>query len=93
MDGRIVGISADSVEIHRRFRESLSLPYPLLSDPEKTVIRLYDVKRRLPVLPNKRVTYIVSKAGIISGVYHHETAFGQHKNDVLEGLRALGSGG
>ncbi len=88
----IVGISADSVESHRRFRESLSLPYPLLSDPEKTVIRLYDVKRRLPVLPNKRVTYIVSKTGAISGAYHHEIAFGQHKNDVLEGLRALSAG-
>jgi thioredoxin-dependent peroxiredoxin len=85
----IVGISADSVDSHRRFRESLNLPYPLLSDPDKHVIRLYDVKRRLPLLPNKRVTYIVSKQGAISGVYQHELAFGQHKEDVLQGLRAL----
>ena len=85
----IVGISADSVESHARFRDSLGLPYHLLSDPDKHAIRLYDVKRSLPLLPNKRVTYIVSKTGIISGVYHHELAFGQHKNDVLEGLRRL----
>ena len=88
----IVGISADPVESHRRFRESLGLPYSLLSDPDKQVIRLYDVKRRLPLLPNKRVTYIVSKAGVISGVYHHEIAFGQHKSDVLGGLQALEEG-
>jgi len=85
----VVGVSVDSVDSHRRFRESLDLPYPLLSDPNKHVIRLYDVKRSLPLLPNKRVTYIVSKSGIISSVYHHELAFGQHKNNVLRGLRAL----
>ena len=89
----IVGISPDSVDSHRRFRESLNLPYPLLSDPDKGVIRQYDVQRRLPLLPSKRVTYIISKAGVISGVYHHELAFGQHKNDVLDGLRALGENG
>jgi peroxiredoxin Q/BCP len=93
LDGMIVGISPDSVDSHRRFRESLGLPYPLLSDPDKRVSRLYDVKRSLPLLPNKRATYIVSKAAVISGAYHHELAFGQHKNDVLEGLRSLGGGG
>jgi peroxiredoxin Q/BCP len=88
-DGLIVGISANSVESHLRFRDSLGLPYHLLSDSDKHIIRLYDVNRRLPLLPNKRVTYIVSKDGLISVVYHHELAFGQHKNDVLDGLRAL----
>jgi peroxiredoxin Q/BCP len=77
------------VESHRRFRESLNLPYPLLSDPGKRVIRQYDIQRQLPLLPSKRVTYIISKAGVIAGVYHHELVFGQHKNDVLEGLRLL----
>ncbi len=85
----IIGVSADSVDSHRRFRESLSLPYPLLSDSSKDVSRLYNVNRRLPLLPGKRVTYIVNKAGLISGVYHHEVAFGEHKDDVLNGLRAL----
>ena len=53
------------------------------------MIRLYDVQRMLPFLPNKRVTYIVGMDGMIKGVYHHELAFGQHKNDVLVGLHAL----
>ncbi len=60
-----------------------------MSDQDKGLIRLYDVQRRLRFLPNKRVTYIVGKDGMISGVYHHELAFGQHKNNVLAGLRAL----
>jgi thioredoxin-dependent peroxiredoxin len=92
LDAVIIGISADSLDSHARFRASLGLPYPLLADTDKNVIRLYDVRRRLPLLPHKRVTYVVSKAGIISGVFHHEIAFGQHKNDVLAELRALNSG-
>lgn len=88
-DGLIIGISADSVDSHRRFRASLELPYHLLSDQGKRVIRQYDVQRRLPFLPNKRVTYIVGKDGMVRGIFHHEMAFGQHKSDVLAGLQAL----
>ena len=87
----IVGISSDSVESHRRFRASLGLPFHLLSDPRKVVIRRYGVGRRIPFIPNKRVTYVVDKAGIIRGVYHHEIAFGQHKDDVIQALRTLNS--
>ena len=93
LDGMVVGISPDSVESHRRFRESLHLPYPLLSDSGKSIIQRYDIQRRLALLPDKRVTYIISKTGVIAGVYHHELAFGQHKNDVLEGLRLLNQNG
>jgi peroxiredoxin Q/BCP len=40
----VVGISADSLETHRRFAESLGLPFRLLSDPEQRVARLYGSK-------------------------------------------------
>jgi peroxiredoxin Q/BCP len=93
LDGMVVGVSPDTVESHRRFRESLNLPYSLLSDSGKSIIRQYDIQRWLPLLPGRRVTYIISKAGVIAGVYHHELAFGQHKNDVLEGLRLLSRNG
>lgn len=77
------------MESHARFRASLDLPFPLLSDPDKRVMALYDVKRRLPLLPNKRVTYIVDKEGTIAGVYHHEMAMSRHVENVVEGLLAL----
>lgn len=85
----IVGISSDSVESHQRFRASLGLPFHLLSDPDKSIIRAYGVGRRIPFIPNKRVTYIVNKAGAIRGVFHHELSMGQHKNDVLSALSQL----
>ena len=67
----------------------MELPFPLLSDPPKDVIPLYDVARRIPFIPNKRFLYVIDKAGVIRGVFHHQIAFGPHENDVLEALRAL----
>ncbi|HEU4828049.1 MAG TPA: peroxiredoxin [Gemmatimonadales bacterium] len=37
----VVGISADSLESHKRFAESLGVPFRLLSDPDQRVARLY----------------------------------------------------
>jgi peroxiredoxin Q/BCP len=37
----VVGISADSLDSHRRFAASLDLPFRLLSDPDQAVARKY----------------------------------------------------
>ncbi len=37
----VLGISADSLESHRRFAASLELPFRLLSDPDQKVARKY----------------------------------------------------
>src|SRR4029077_18005718 len=39
----IVGISADSLEAHRKFKEKMRFTFALLSDPDKKVCKLYDV--------------------------------------------------
>ncbi|TVR03320.1 MAG: thioredoxin-dependent thiol peroxidase [Spirochaetaceae bacterium] len=38
----ILGVSADKESSHTKFREKYSLPFDLLSDPERTVIRAYN---------------------------------------------------
>ena len=52
---------------------------------------LYGVRRRwsFGIAPTKRVTYLIDKAGIIQGLYHHELAVGRHVADVMEGLKRL----
>ena len=35
-DAVVLGVSKDSVESHKRFEEKYGLPFPLLSDPERT---------------------------------------------------------
>ena len=85
----MVGVSPDSIQSHRRFREENDLPFPLVADTEREVIRLYDVRRTFAIAPTKRVTYLIDKAGVIRNVFHHELAIGRHINDVLEGLKRI----
>ncbi|MBQ2545482.1 MAG: peroxiredoxin, partial [Clostridia bacterium] len=37
----VLGVSRDSVVSHKQFEEKYGLPFPLLSDPELTVIQTY----------------------------------------------------
>ncbi len=84
----MVGVSPDSEESHDRFRRHFSIPFTLVSDPEKKVTRLYDAARRFG-LGVSRVTYVIDKDGVIRGAFHHEVRIGKHVDDVLEGLKAL----
>ncbi len=66
----ILGVSKDTVASHKKFEEKFGLPFTLLADPEKTVIRLYDVwkekknygKISMGVV---RTTYLIDENGII----------------------------
>ena len=66
----VLAINADSVESHKRFEEEHGLPFTLLSDPEKEVLRAYDVwKERSmfgkPVMGIERSTYLIDEEGVI----------------------------
>lgn len=37
----VYGVSGDSVESHKKFAEKYSLPFPVLSDPDKKIIEAY----------------------------------------------------
>jgi peroxiredoxin len=67
-----VGVSADDQAQSDRFRAALELPYPLVGDPGKKILRDYGV--RVPVLGlARRVTFVVDKDRRIASV--HESAF------------------
>lgn len=40
---QVIGVSPDSVDSHERFASKYSLPYPLIADTDKTIIKAYDV--------------------------------------------------
>ena len=60
----LIGISPQDEATHSRFREHYSLPFPLLADPRKQVIRAYDCNGPLG-LGVSRVTYLIGTDGII----------------------------
>ena len=90
-DAEIFGVSVDSLESHRKWAEELGgVNYPLLSDEDKTVSRLYDV------LDEKegvclRGTFIVNPAGEIAYLVISHTNVGRSVEETLRVLKALRS--
>jgi peroxiredoxin Q/BCP len=62
-----VGISTDSVETQRRFKEQYGLPYPLLSDAEGVVARQYGGVVPIVGVAN-RATFVVGQDGRITEI-------------------------
>jgi len=88
----VLGLSPDSVESHAKFVAKLDLPFPLLSDPERTVIDAYGAfrekvsfgKRRLGVV---RSTFLIDPEGRIVRAWTNVRVEG-HVERVLETLDA-----
>jgi peroxiredoxin Q/BCP len=55
---RVVGISPQSPESHAKFREKYQLPFTLLSDEHKTVIKMYGLNGPLGI-GVRRASYLV----------------------------------
>lgn len=69
-DAVVLGVSKDSVESHKKFKEKYNLSFTLLADVERKVIEAYDVwkekknygKVSMGVV---RTTYLIDENGII----------------------------
>ncbi|WP_108803506.1 peroxiredoxin [Aquimarina sp. Aq107] len=61
----VIGISADNVKSHERFKNKYNLPFIFLSDADGSLRKLFGVKSGLfGVLPG-RETYVIDKEGVI----------------------------
>lgn len=78
----VVGVSSDGVESHKKFAEKYQLPFTLLSDIDKDIIKKYDVGG----LFSKRISYIINPHGIITKVYPNVIP-SQHAEEILQDLR------
>ncbi len=62
-----MGISTDSMETLRRFKEQYGLPYPLLSDADGAVARRYGGV--VPILGvANRATFVLDRGGRIAEI-------------------------
>ena len=87
-DAVIFGVSADQTDSHRKFAASYHLPFPLISDADRSISKLYHARWLFGLWPYaKRVTYVIDKQGIIRSVIHHELNIGRHLGDVIEALK------
>ena len=93
LDAIILGISRDSLASHDNFITKLSLPFVLLSDPDETVCKLYDVIKEKNMYGKKymgveRSTFIINKEGILVGEFRKVRVKG-HIDKVLETIKNL----
>ena len=89
----ILGVSRDSLASHDKFITKLSLPFVLLSDPDETVCKLYDVIKEKNMYGKKymgieRSTFIIDKEGILVQDFRKVRVKG-HIDKVLETLKNL----
>lgn len=87
----VVGISPDKPEKLARFRERDALTYPLLSDPDKTVLTAYGAygEKKLygkVVTGVIRSTFVISPSGTIEHAFRNVKATGH----VAKLIRDLG---
>ncbi len=85
---QVLGVSADSIESHKKFAQAHHLNFPLLADTEKTVLNAYGVWQEKSLFGNnflgiKRESFLIDPQGVV--VKHYEKVDPkQHAAEVLE---------
>ena len=83
-----VGISMDDVARQATFASKNDLDYPLLSDLDGRVAKVFGVKRALNLLKVKRVTFVVGTDRRILEVINGEINMTAHADRALAVLRS-----
>lgn len=88
----VIGVSADDIASHARFADKYDLPFPLVSDPEHSILNLYGIwgERSLygrTVIGTKRTTFIIDEEGIIRSIIKRPRT-DNHANEILKKVGA-----
>ena len=86
-DIQVYGVSLDSPESHRRFREKYNLNFPLLTDEGGRAAEALGVLRENRKRAN-RVTFLLDQDGRIARVYP-EVSPETHADEILQDAAAL----
>jgi peroxiredoxin Q/BCP len=89
---KIIGVSADSQESHKKFAEKYQLPFPLLADPEKNIINAYGVwgeKNMYGKISQSlfRTSYLIDEEGKIAHIIK-QVKTEDHANQILKKFNA-----
>ena len=82
---QIIGVSPQSAESHTRFRETHKLPFPLMADEDKTVIKAYDVNGPLGI-GVRRATFLIDTDGVIQDAVLADVFIGQHTDFITKAI-------
>jgi peroxiredoxin Q/BCP len=90
---RIVGISADSLASHEKFKTKMKFPFELASDADQSVCKLFDVIREKSMYGRKfmgleRSTFLIDAQGKLRREWRKVRVDG-HATEVLEAAQSL----
>ena len=92
LGAEIIGVSADTVDSHKKFAEKQNLRFRILSDESHDVLRSYGVWKDGKILSSltgiERSTFLVNPEGIITAVWRKVNVF-RHVGEVKEKLKEL----
>jgi peroxiredoxin Q/BCP len=88
----VLGVSADSVESHKKFKQKYNLNFPLLSDEKLEVIKKYGVWKEKNMYGKKtmgieRSTFIIDEKGKIIKIYRNVKVDG-HVEEIKKFLES-----
>jgi len=86
----VLGVSTDDEKSHRKFIDKFSLPFPLLADTDKAIVKAYGVWGEKSMYGRKymgtnRVTYLIDEKGKIAAVWPKVKPDG-HADEILEAV-------
>ena len=89
----IYGINADSSKSHKKFKEKYELPFDLLSDPERTVIEMFEVWGEKSFMGKKytgifRNSFLINPEGILVKIYENVKP-AEHADTILKDVAEL----
>jgi len=84
---RVVGVSPQPPDSHRRFREEYGLPFVLLSDEDKTAIKAYGVDGPLGI-GVRRATFLIDERRQIVDAVLADLRIGRHQEFVERAIAA-----
>src|SRR5882672_8043369 len=86
----VLGVSADSVDSHKKFKSKFELNFPLLADTDKKIVESYGVwKEKInygkKYMGIERTTFIINKEGKISHIFP-KVKVDEHYDEVIDAL-------
>lgn len=77
----VVGVSPQDQTSHEKFKQEHQLPFTLLSDPDKTAIKLYDVDGPFGV-GVRRATFLIDQQGTIKDALLADVRVSRHEEFI-----------
>ena len=82
---RVIGVSPQDEDSHRRFKDEHDLPFTLVCDPDKIAIRMYDAEGPFG-FGVRRITYLIGQGQKIQGAVEANMSIEKHREFIAKAV-------